>query len=266
MPATSDSILGVPISAVNMPQALQQLDVWVQRREHKFVCVTPAHSIMECHAKPHLRAVFNASAMSTPDGMAVVWLMRLKGHGNVRQVCGTELLKQVCQLGTGYRHFFYGGAPGVIEKLVTELRRLAPGLAVAGTYSPPFRTLTPDEDRGIVEMINASRADILWVGLSSPKQEIWMHAHLGAIQAPVMVGVGAAFDFVSGARKRAPRWIQQVGMEWLYRLASEPRRLWPRYRQYPLFVLLVTAEMLGLKQFGAFQSSIAIRQADRRRS
>lgn len=236
---------------MDINDALAQVDEWIVQGSAEYICVAPAHSLMECHNHPRLRQVFNSSGMNTPDGMGVVWLMRLKGHRRVQQVCGTELMLQVCQHGqeVGYRHYFYGSSPAVVEALALELKSRYPGMLVAGMYSPPFRALTAAEDRAITARINATLPDVVWVGLSSPKQEIWMHEHLGAIQAPVMIGVGAAFDFVSGAKRRAPRWMQQVGLEWFFRLASEPKRLWPRYRQYPLFVWLVLCEMLGFRRF-----------------
>jgi N-acetylglucosaminyldiphosphoundecaprenol N-acetyl-beta-D-mannosaminyltransferase len=186
--------------------------------------------------------------MTTPDGMAVVWILNLKGYRGVRRVYGPDLLLASCQHGLekGYRHYFYGGAPGVAERLGAKLRARLPMLQVAGSYTPPFCSLSVEEDAAIVCQINAARADIIWVGLSSPKQEFWMHAHLGKLSAPVMVGVGAAFDFLSGNKPQAPVWMQHTGLEWLFRLLSEPRRLWPRYRQYPKFAMLVIAEWLGL--------------------
>jgi N-acetylglucosaminyldiphosphoundecaprenol N-acetyl-beta-D-mannosaminyltransferase len=245
-----DSILGVNISAINIYQALDQLDDWLRRRSSHYVCITPAHAIMECYKHPELRLIFNASGMTTPDGMAVVWLMKLRGYRQVERVYGPDLLLASCQAGLkkGYRHFFYGGPPGVAEELSWHLKHKFPGLVVAGTLTPPFRPMTVEEDCMAVEKINATQPDIVWVGLSSPKQEIWMHDHLGKINAPAMLGVGAAFDFLSGRKLQAPYWVQRSGFEWLFRLVCEPKRLWPRYRQYPLFVLLVLGEYLGVSK------------------
>ncbi len=148
----------------------------------------------------------------------------------------------------GYRHFLYGGAAGLPERLGDRLRQKFPGIEIVGTYSPPFRPLTPDEDEAIIERINESKADIVWIGLSTPKQEYWMAAHLGRLEAPVMVGVGAAFDFLAGLKAQAPRWIQRSGFEWLYRLVTEPRRLWRRYLKIvPLFMFYITLDALGLR-------------------
>ena len=241
-------LLGVQISALNMQLALKQMETWLAERSSNYICVAPAHSIMECVNDPTLLPIFNGAGMVTPDGMAVVWLLKLKGRKHVERVYGPDLLLAACAHGLpkGYRHYFYGGAPGVAEKLVEELSERFPGLQVAGMLAPPFRPLSPEEDQEIVRQINAAMADIIWVGLGSPRQEIWMHSHLGKVNAPLMVGVGAAFDFLSGKKAQAPLWIQRNGLEWLFRFASEPVRLWPRYRQYPKFILLVMAESLGL--------------------
>ncbi len=148
----------------------------------------------------------------------------------------------------GTRHFFYGGGPGVAESLAERLQARFPGLEVAGTHTPPFRPLSEAEDASVVRLINESRADIVWVGLSTPKQERWMAAHLGRLEAPVMLGVGAAFDFHAGVIARAPAWMQKSGLEWCYRLASEPRRLWRRYLvMAPRFGVLVVLQVLGLR-------------------
>jgi N-acetylglucosaminyldiphosphoundecaprenol N-acetyl-beta-D-mannosaminyltransferase len=246
------NVLGVGVSPVNLEQALGIVQGWIIRREPHYVCVTPAHAIMECDHDPELLPIYNASGLTVPDGMSLVWLLRLKGYRQVGRVYGPDLMLALCErsLDLGYRHFFYGGAPGVVEDLVGRLGERFPGLHVAGTHTPPFRPLTSEEDREVVERIAASGADIVWVGISTPKQERWMAEHVDRLGAPVLIGVGAAFDFLSGHKVQAPRWVQRSGLEWLFRLASEPRRLWPRYRQYPKFLLLVLAQSLGLKVGG----------------
>jgi N-acetylglucosaminyldiphosphoundecaprenol N-acetyl-beta-D-mannosaminyltransferase len=186
--------------------------------------------------------------MVTPDGMPLVWLNHLHGRRWVERVYGPDLLLAMCahSLSTGYRHYFYGGAEGIPELLATRLQERFPGLRVAGTYSPPFRPMTPAEDAELVERINASGADIVWVGISTPKQDRWMADHVGRLTASVLVGVGAAFDFHAGVKPQAPRWMQRNGLEWLFRLATEPRRLGRRYVLYnPLFVWLVIQQALG---------------------
>jgi len=245
-------VLGVGVSAVDLDRAVGTILGWVARREHRYVCVTPAHAVMDCYNDQRLLPIFNGSGLTVPDGMSLVWLLRLKGYRQVRRVYGPDLMLATCHASVplGFRHFLYGGAPGVAEELAVRLLGQVPGLQVAGVYAPPFRDLSPGEDRQVASKIDESRADIVWVGISSPKQETWMAEHVGRVVAPVLIGVGAAFDFLSGRKPQAPRWVQRSGLEWLFRLVSEPRRLWPRYRQYPEFVALVLREMVGLDKPG----------------
>jgi N-acetylglucosaminyldiphosphoundecaprenol N-acetyl-beta-D-mannosaminyltransferase len=234
-----------------MTQAVEAIEDWIKQGHQRYVCVTPAHAVMECYLQPELRPIFNNSGLTTPDGMAIVWLLRLTGRNQVNRVYGPDLMLSVCErsIDRGYKHFFYGGVPGVANELTARLQTRFPGLRVAGTYSPPFHSLSSREDEALVERINRTLPDIVWIGISTPKQERWMSEHVGKLSAPVLIGVGAAFDFLSGRKKQAPRWIQRSGMEWLFRLASEPRRLWRRYSNYPLFVLLALAQALKLKRF-----------------
>jgi N-acetylglucosaminyldiphosphoundecaprenol N-acetyl-beta-D-mannosaminyltransferase len=245
------NVLGVGINPISINQALEAISSWITLRRPNIICVTPAHSIMDAYHDPDLRTIINSSGLTTPDGMAIVWLMKLRGHGHVERVNGSDLMLEACRSGLphNWRHYFYGGEEGVAETLVARFITYHPELQVAGTYTPPFRPLTPEEDEEIINTINETEADVVWVGLGAPKQERWMAEHLGKIEAPVMIGVGAAFDFLSGRKPQAPRWIQRSGFEWLFRLATEPKRLWPRYRQYPLFVWLVLLQLLGLKEF-----------------
>ncbi|MCS7067203.1 MAG: WecB/TagA/CpsF family glycosyltransferase [Meiothermus sp.] len=246
------NVLGVGISAINIPMALEALEDFIQRKHRTYVCITGVHGVMESQADPELRKIHNQAGLVTPDGMPMVWLSRLAGHKHVDRVYGPDLMLAVCQasLHKGYRHFFYGGHEGVPELLRDRLQERFPGLQVVGTYSPPFRPLTPEEDAAIVAQINEARPDIVWVGLSTPKQERWMATHLGKIEAPVMIGVGAAFDFHAGLKPQAPRWMQRSGLEWLFRMLSEPRRLARRYLQNnPKFVMAVLMQMLGLRRY-----------------
>lgn len=246
------NILGVGVSAMNMPMAVQTIEGWIENGEQHYVCVVPVHSVMDCQRDDHHRRIVNRSGMTTPDGMPVVWLCRLKGFRDVRRVYGPDLMLEMCRVSEQrkYRHYLLGGAEGVPEKLVANLTKRFPLLDVAGFHSPPFRDLTPAETDEMIAHINQSKPDILWVGLGSPKQERWMAEHIGALDAPVIIGVGAAFDLHAGIKKQAPRWMQQSGLEWLFRLASEPRRLWKRYlTANPAFVLLITLQALGLKKY-----------------
>jgi len=224
-------IFGVGVSAVDLPLALETIDHWIATREQHYVCITGVHGVMESQRDEALRKIHNDAGLVTPDGMPLVWLSRLYGHKEVDRVYGPDLMLACCahSKDRGYRHFFYGGGEGVAERLAFRLRSRFPALQVAGTYTPPFRPLTPEEDSRVVRTINDSGADIVWVGLSTPKQERWMAAHIGRIAASVLIGVGAAFDFHAGIKKQAPRWMQRSGLEWSYRLMSEPRRLGRRY-------------------------------------
>jgi N-acetylglucosaminyldiphosphoundecaprenol N-acetyl-beta-D-mannosaminyltransferase len=245
------NILGVMVSAINLSSAVSLIQYWIRKRASVYVCVTPAHGIMDCYRQPELRTTFNQSGMTTPDGMAVVWLLKIYGHQQVDRVYGPDLVEAACCAGLelGWRHFFYGGAPSVAEELEARLEERHPGLVVAGTYCPPFRALTHEEEEEVVDLIRAAEPDIVWVGISTPKQEQWMAAMHRRVGAPVMVGVGAAFDFLSGVKPQAPRWVQRSGLEWLFRLLSEPGRLWRRYIQYPKFVILAAAQRIGLISF-----------------
>lgn len=224
-------VLGVGVSAIDMPTAVDHVEEWIRQGTQTYVCVTGVHGVMESQRDEELRRIHNASGMTTPDGMPMVWAGHWAGASWMKRVYGPDLMLAICEraVQTGWRSFFYGGREGVPERLAERLAGRFPGLTVVGTYSPPFRALTPEEDEALVERINASQADLVWVGLSTPKQERWMAAHVGRLNAPVMLGVGAAFDIHAGTLAQAPAWMQRRGLEWLYRLVREPRRLWRRY-------------------------------------
>jgi N-acetylglucosaminyldiphosphoundecaprenol N-acetyl-beta-D-mannosaminyltransferase len=251
-PARVD-VLGVRVSAIDMPGALAALAGWVEGGERHYVCVSGVHGVMESLRDPALRRIHNAAGLVTPDGMPLVWLGRAAGMAHVRRVYGPDLMLAVCaeSAARGWRHYFYGGADGVPELLAERLRARFPGLAVVGTHSPPFRALTPSEEAAEAERINAADPHFVWVGLSTPKQERWMAARRAALRAPALLGVGAAFDFHAGLKRQAPRWMQRAGLEWAFRLASEPRRLGRRYLvNNPLFVWHVAQQFLGLRAYG----------------
>jgi N-acetylglucosaminyldiphosphoundecaprenol N-acetyl-beta-D-mannosaminyltransferase len=222
-----------------MTMARDEITRWIDHGVQHYACVTGVHGVMESQRDPELLAIHNASGLTTPDGMPMVWAGRRAGADWMSRVYGPDLMLTMLERAAdrGWSSFLYGGNEGVGELLATRLRTRFPGLKIAGTYSPPFRPLTPAEDEAVVHRINQSGADIVWVGLSTPKQERWMAAHLGRLEAPAMVGVGAAFDFHAGLVSQAPSWMQERGLEWLYRVAKEPRRLWKRYLQNnPAFV------------------------------
>jgi len=243
-------ILGVNVSSINMHQALSMINYWVINRIPRYVCVTAAHCIMDSLDSAELRSIYNSSGLTTPDGMSLVWFIKTKGHKHVSRVYGPDLMLRVCQssTGIGFRHFFYGSKPGVADQMAANLQSTYPGLQIAGTYSPPFRHLTHEEDQDIIKRINDTNSDIVWVGMSSPKQDRWIASHVGKLNAPVLIAVGAAFDFLSGNKRQAPPWIQNMGFEWLFRLGTEPRRLWRRYARYPRFVILAMTQLLRTKR------------------
>jgi N-acetylglucosaminyldiphosphoundecaprenol N-acetyl-beta-D-mannosaminyltransferase len=246
-------VLGVGISAIDMTQAVTEIARWVEEGEQHYVCVTGVHGVMEARRDPELRDIHNASGLTTPDGMPMVWAGHQAGAAHMRRVCGPDLMPELCQLAAerGWSSFFYGGGPGVPELLAERLTARFPGLRVVGTWSPPFRPLTPDEDRMAVERINRAAPDLVWVGLSTPKQERWMAAHAGRLDAPVLLGVGAAFDMHAGLLPQAPRWMQRSGLEWLYRVRREPRRLWRRYlRNNPRFVVEILRRPPSIRTTG----------------
>lgn len=252
-PISRVNILGVGISAITMSQAVDQIAGWIDKREHQYVSVCVAHTIMECQQNEQMRHAINHAGLATPDGMPLVWLSRWwQKQAQVERVYGPDLMLALCQcsIERGYTHYFYGGAAGVPELLAQKLQQRFPRLRVAGSYSPPFRTLTPAEDAQVIQQINQATPDIVWVGLGTPKQDLWMAAHRNQLTAPVLIGVGAAFDFHTGRLPQAPRWMQSNGLEWLFRLWQEPRRLWYRYLIYnPLFIALVAAQFLKLRRY-----------------
>lgn len=248
MKIINKDILGVQVSAVNMKVAIQVFDYWIASKQKNYVCVTPAHSVMDCVNDPSLYSLFNGSGMTVPDGMAIAWLLKLKGEKDIERVAGSDLMETVLSYSSqkGWKHFFYGSTPETLKKLSTYFENQYPETQIVGTYSPPFRDLTKDEEESIIQKINAVKPNFVWVGIGSPKQEQWMAKHLDDLSASVLVGVGAAFDFLSGEKPRAPLWMQKMGLEWLFRFIIEPKRLWPRYRLYPRFVFLVFLQLLGL--------------------
>jgi N-acetylglucosaminyldiphosphoundecaprenol N-acetyl-beta-D-mannosaminyltransferase len=240
-------ILGIGVSAITLDRAVLTIEQWIERRTQKYVCVTGAHGIIESRHDPQLRRIHNEAGMVTPDGMPLVFMARRLGFKSVSRVYGPDLMRRFTEISAqkGYRQFYYGGGPGIAEQLAATLKARHPTLSIAGTMTPPFRPLTPEEDEATVARINELAPDIIWVGLSTPKQEFWMASHIGQLNAPVMVGVGAAFDFLAGTKSQAPVWMQRSGLEWAYRLVQEPRRLWKRYaRIVPLFFVLALAQIV----------------------
>ena len=245
-------VLGVRVDAVQIPEAVGRMEEWIAQREScRYIAVTGMHGVTEAQHDAKFKTILNSAGLVVPDGMPLVWIGRRHGFDMRRRVYGPELMATFCEQTAikGYRHFFYGGAPGVAEDLASRFVSRFSGVVVAGTYSPPFRTLTPEEDCEIIHAIEGAQADIVWVGLSTPKQERWMFEHRDQLNVPVLVGVGAAFDFHTGRIAQAPAWMGDHGLEWLFRLSVEPRRLWHRYLVYGAeFAALALLELLGLKK------------------
>ena len=246
------NVLGVGISVLNLPSALAAIAEAVRTRRKGYICVRDAHGVMLAQKDPAFRRILNGAFLCTPDGMPMVWMGRMAGHAEMRRVYGPDLMLEVCAWSekNACRHFFFGGVPGVAELLAQKLRAKFPRLAVAGTYTPPFRPLNAAEEKELAEMVRAAKPDILWVGLSTPKQEKFMVEFLPKLDVTLMIGVGAAFDFHAGRVRQAPRWMQRSGLEWLFRMASEPRRLGMRYlKNNPQFALKIAAQLSGLKKY-----------------
>jgi len=247
----SFQVLGVRVNAVQIPDVVCQMERWIRERNvGHFISVTGMHGVSESQRDPRFRAILDAADLVVPDGMPLVWLGRWHGYDLKRRVYGPELMESFFQLTQDqYRHFLYGGAAGVAESLADVLEQQY-GSRVVGTYSPPFRELTEAEKEEVTARIRATNPDLVWVGLSTPKQERWMAEHRDRLGVPVLVGVGAAYDFHTGRSKQAPRWMRENGLEWFFRLLAEPRRLWRRYLiNGSQFVWNVSLEILGIKKF-----------------
>jgi N-acetylglucosaminyldiphosphoundecaprenol N-acetyl-beta-D-mannosaminyltransferase len=224
----------------------------LQNRCQDYICVTGVHGIMEAQKDAGLRDILNRSFLTTPDGVPTVWMGRLQGHSNMGRVFGPDLMMRICEGSqtTGHTHFFYGGEPGVAQELQTRLQRRFPRLRIVGAYTPPFRPLTTAEEAQVVELVAQVSPDIIWVGLSTPKQERFMAEYIRKFEARLMIGVGAAFDYHTGRIKDAPDWVKHAGLQWLHRLAQNPRRLWKRYLfSIPPFLLRTAAQLAGLKKY-----------------
>ena len=224
-------ILNVKVSVINLLEASQRIGDWIQQKRKAYVCVVPVSTVMECQDNENYRNVVNAADMATPDGMPVVWYARFYGFKNVSRTYGPDLMLRLCAIGqsSGWKHYFYGATPEVLAQLEFKLKEKFPTIKILGRCAPPFRKEAEMEREEFLEEVNRLQPDILWVGLGSPKQDFWMYKHRDKLDVPVMIGVGAAFDFLSGRKHQAPKWLQKMGLEWLFRLASEPQRLWKRY-------------------------------------
>jgi N-acetylglucosaminyldiphosphoundecaprenol N-acetyl-beta-D-mannosaminyltransferase len=240
-------ILGMRVDATSYPEAAQRITGWARAAESRYVCVATVNNVMEACDSPEFRRIMNEADLVTPDGMPLVWGLRRLGVPHASRVYGPDLTPVVLGAAeqAGLPVGFYGSTPEVLGKLKDALGRRFPRLIAPYWFAPPFRPLTEQEDAAIVQAIRRSQVRILFVGLSTPKQERWMASHRGRLPA-VMIGVGAAFDFLAGTKRQAPGWMQASGLEWLFRLASEPRRLWRRYLKHnPRFAVLFARQLLA---------------------
>jgi N-acetylglucosaminyldiphosphoundecaprenol N-acetyl-beta-D-mannosaminyltransferase len=240
--------LGIHLDATNFELASNQIMHWIKTNESRYVCIANVHTLMEAHDSPEFARIINNADLVTPDGMPLVWMMRLKGQEDQQRVYGPSLMLHVLEAAAreNIPVGFYGGKPDVLKMLVEKMQARYTSLNVAYSLSPPFSKIDAVEEEIIVERINRSGARILFVGLGCPKQEVWMAEHRGKIKA-VMLGVGAAFDFHSGTIRQAPAWLQRIGLEWFFRLMTEPRRLWKRYLYHnSRFMVLAIADLIGL--------------------
>jgi exopolysaccharide biosynthesis WecB/TagA/CpsF family protein len=232
-------VLGIHVSVTNLDHTLATFARWIDRDERQLVCVTDMNALLHARADERLTHVYNTSGLTVPDGMPLVWAGQKAGFEEMDRVAGPDLLERVMTESAerGWTQYFYGGAEGVAAELRDRFQERHPALKVIGVECPPYRPLTEAEDAALVERLNEAKPDIVWVGLGAPKQERWMADHRDKLNATILVGVGAAFDFHTGRLDRAPRWMQRAGLEWSYRLSKEPKRLWKRY-------------LLGIPRFG----------------
>jgi N-acetylglucosaminyldiphosphoundecaprenol N-acetyl-beta-D-mannosaminyltransferase len=252
MSGTRVNVLGVGVSAINLASALEAITEKIERKEKGYICVTGVHGVSEAQNDESFRQILNHAFLCTPDGMPLVWVGRRQGHKQMGRVYGPDLMLAVLELSErkGYRHFFYGGANGTAEVLRAQMLQRFPNLQIVGTFEPPFRPLNADEQTKLAESVRIARPDMMWIGLSTPKQEKFMAQYLERLDVTLMVGVGAAFDIHAGRLRQAPVWMRRSGLEWFFRLGCEPRRLWKRYlKNNPLFVIRIFGQWSGLKKY-----------------
>ena len=244
-------VLGVRISAVDLESAVRLADEWIAHGLPGYACFTGVHGVMEAQRDPELRRILNGACLNAPDGMPMTWVGRLQGFRRMDRVFGPDFMAAMCGLSVerGYRHFLYGGRPGVAELLKESLERRFPGVNIVGTHTPPFRPLTAHETEQLVASIRSTQPHIVWVGLSTPKQERWMADFVSRLDVPLLAGVGAAFDYHTGAIRDCPAWMKRAGLQWLHRLMQDPRRLWRRYlRNNPAFLWHIALQLTGFRQ------------------
>lgn len=258
-------VLGARVSAVNMDSAIDLADKLIMSGQRGYICLTGVHGVMEGQADPKFLRILNQSFMSVPDGQPMTWVGRLQGFRAMSRVYGPDFMIELCRISVerGYRHFLYGGGVGIADRLCQRLTELIPGVNIVGTYTPPFRPLNAQEESELKSLVKETRPDILWVGLGTPKQEKFMSQYIGDLDIPLMVGVGAAFDFHCGILRDAPQWMKKSGLQWVHRLIQEPRRLAKRYLiNNPKFLYLITLQFMGIRSFGVRSGELNRRGGD----
>ena len=251
-PRPRTNILGVGVHALDLPGAVCAVEDAILAGTRGYVCVTSVHGIMEAQRDGEFQKILNHAFLITPDGMPTVWVGRIQGHNQMKRVFGPDLMLEICARAphNRIRHFLYGGKPGVADELALNLRRRFPAIMIVGTFTPPFRELNAVEQAELEEKIEAVQPDIVWIGLSTPKQERFMAANCGRLRCKLMIGVGAAFDFHTGRAKDAPFWVKQMGLQWAHRMCQEPRRFWKRYLvNNPAFLLAIARQLTGLRHY-----------------
>jgi N-acetylglucosaminyldiphosphoundecaprenol N-acetyl-beta-D-mannosaminyltransferase len=245
------NILGVGVDAVDTEGALARISQHLEGTAKGYVCAVGVHGILEALASEALASTFAHSILNVPDGAPTVWIGRLQGFRTIDHVTGPALMRSIVSRRefSSRSHFLYGGKPGVAEELAIAMRRLSPGIKLAGTYTPPFRELTCDEEEELIAQINAVRPDFIWVGINTPRQDLWMRRMLPRLDTRVMFGVGAAFDFLTGRIRECPDWVKRGGFHWLHRLMQEPRRLWRRNAGNTAFLLHIALQGTGLRAY-----------------
>lgn len=246
------NVLGVRVSAINLQMAVEMAGRWIDARRCGYMCLTGVHGVMEAQRDRDLRRILNQAFITAPDGMPMTWVGRHQGFARMDRVFGPDFMAAMCGLsaGRGYRNFLYGGKPGVADLLADALLERFPGLQIVGAATPPFAELTHEQEEEVFSEIRASRADIVWVGLSTPKQEQFMARYFERIQAPLLVGVGAAFDYHTGNIRDCSDWIKRAGLQWLHRLLQDPKRLWRRYlRNNPAFMWYAACQICGWREY-----------------
>jgi N-acetylglucosaminyldiphosphoundecaprenol N-acetyl-beta-D-mannosaminyltransferase len=247
------NVLGTAVAALNPDAALRLITSWLsEETTGRYVSVVDVHCIMQSHRRPEVRKAYNSANACMPDGMPLTWVGRSRGYHTMSRVYGPDLMLALLDFAsrTGRTNFFLGGGAGVSDELKVRMEQRFPGLSVVGTYAPPFRPLTDEEKAALVKTINELRPDLVWVGLGAPKQDLFMAEFHSLLNCKVMIGVGAAFDFHTGRVRQAPRWMMRAGLEWLFRLCMEPRRLAPRYlRNNPAFVWHIFLQKTGIRRY-----------------